>query len=88
MSETCSIDSGVPQGTVLGPPLFKVSIDDLEDEVIERQLDVLVKNSQTKQDTTGAKVVEEEEDRRKLQQALDCLCDWVDKWSMAFNFTK
>jgi hypothetical protein len=39
-------------------------------------------------DTKGAKVVEKEEDRRKLQQALDCLCDWADKWGMAFNLAK
>jgi ribonuclease P/MRP protein subunit RPP40 len=23
-----------------------------------------------------------------LQEALDCLCDWADKWGMAFNISK
>jgi ribonuclease P/MRP protein subunit RPP40 len=33
-------------------------------------------------------VIEGEEDRQKLQQDLDCLCDWADRWGMAFNFEK
>jgi hypothetical protein len=28
------------------------------------------------------------QDRDKLQQALDCLCDWADKWGMSFNLAK
>ncbi len=28
------------------------------------------------------------EDRDKLQEALDCLCDWADKWGMSFNVSK
>jgi ribonuclease P/MRP protein subunit RPP40 len=70
----------------LGPPLFTVYLDDLEDEVIEKLLDVLV--MKFADDTKGAKVIEGEEDRQKLQQALDCLCDWADRWGMAFNLKK
>jgi hypothetical protein len=70
----------------LGPPLFTVYLDDLEDEVIEKLLDVLVMKFADY--TKGAKVIEGEEDRQKLQKALDCLCDWADRWGMAFNFEK
>jgi ribonuclease P/MRP protein subunit RPP40 len=34
------------------------------------------------------KVVVNTEDRDKLQQALDGLCDWADKWGMSFNLEK
>jgi hypothetical protein len=86
LSSECEVESGVPQGTVLGPPLFTVYIDDLETEIERRRLDVLVKKFAD--DTKGAKVIRGAEDRDKMQEALNCLCDWADSWGMAFNYSK
>ncbi len=39
-------------------------------------------------DTKGGKVIENTEDRDKLQRTLDCLCDWAENWGMSFNLAK
>jgi hypothetical protein len=85
-SEDSPVDSGVPQGTVLGPPLFTIYIDDLEVEIKKQELEVKV--VKFADDTKGGKVIVSIEDKDKLQQALDSLCDWADKWGMSFNLDK
>ncbi len=51
-----------------------------------RLLEVLIKKFAD--DTKVAKVIGDPADRDKLQEALDCLCDWADKWGMSFNVSK
>jgi hypothetical protein len=58
---------------VLGPPLFTVYIDDLETEIDRRRLEVLVKKFAD--NTKRAKVIRCIQDREKMQEALDCLCN-------------
>jgi hypothetical protein len=71
---------------VLGPTLFSIYIDDLEVTIEARKLDVKV--VKFADDTKGGKAVTSTEDRDKLQQALDCLCEWADSWGMSFNLSK
>ena len=72
--------SGIPQGSVLGPILFVIFINDLPD--IEGQVKIFV------DDTKLFKAIHSEEDSRQLQKDLNSLCDWSDKWLFRFNVGK
>ena len=82
-SEASDVKSGVPQGSVLGPVLFDIFIDDL-DECAEL-LEILIKFAD---DTKGMKEIAGIEDKEKLQQTLDKLVSWAETWGMQFNFPK
>jgi ribonuclease P/MRP protein subunit RPP40 len=77
------VESGVPQGTVLGPTLFSIYIDDLEAEL--KKLKLGVKIMKFADDTKGGRKVDCEADRDSLQRALDCLREWAERWGMSFN---
>ena len=76
-----SVLSGVPQGSVLGPILFLVYIDDLEEGVTGNILKFA-------DDTKLFRKTKEIGDKQKLQNDIDKLVRWSEKWQMLFNFGK
>ena len=74
--------SGVPQGSILGPFLFLIYIDDLP-SVVSSSLVLLFAD-----DTKGFKTIHDQSDAQSLQFDLNALGSWSNKWSVAFNESK
>ena len=73
--------SGVPQGSVLGPILFLIYINDLDDSITSNVLKFA-------DDTKLFRKVNTDGDKQHLQNDLDRLVKWSMKWQMLFNFGK
>ena len=82
-SEWAPVESGIIQGSVLGPTYFTVYIDDI-DECLE-ELSVFKKFAD---DTKLGQEMRTQEDKEKLQRALDKLVEWAETWGMEFNVAK
>ena len=79
-SETCEVTSGVPQGSVLGPLLFIIYINDIgqglsPDTTIRLFAD----------DALLYRKIQSHEDHSILQSDLNRLMDWATAWRMEFN---
>ncbi len=83
-SRQVPMTSGVPQGSILGPVLFIIYINDLEDK-FEDTTSVLLKFAD---DTKLAHQISCNRDSKKLQENLDKLWDWSNVWGMKFNTEK
>ena len=75
-----SVLSGVPQGSVLGPNLCLVYINDLEEGVTCSILKFADDTKMFRKTKIG--------DKFFLQDDIDKLVKWSEKWQMLFNFGK
>ena len=73
--------SGVPQGSVLGRILFLIYINDLDDNITSKVLKFA-------DDTKVFRKIKSDADRQHLQNDLNKLIEWSEKWQMLFNFGK
>ena len=80
-SRSATVDSGVPQGTVLGPLLFLLHINDLP-SVVDSQVRLFA------DDCLVYRPIRSEADQVLLQRDLSALELWGDTWGMRFNATK
>ena len=80
-SQWQTVTSGIPQGSVLGPTLFLIYINDLPD-VVENVVKLFA------DDTKIYSVVNNEYQQLKLQEDLDSLMNWSDTWLLRFNSSK
>ena len=73
--------SGVPQGSVLRPLLFLIYINDLDDNITSNVLKFA-------DDTKVFRKVNTDGNKEHLQNDLDKLVKWSEKWPMLLNFGK
>ena len=78
ISDTLPVLSGVPQGTVLGPILFLLYINDLPEAVTS-------KVRLFADDAILYRKINGQDDMDRLQDDLTKLAQWEEDWSMSFN---
>ena len=73
--------SGVPQGSVLGPILFLIYINDLDQDIWNWLLKFA-------DDTKIFGEVGNSSQQQKMQHDLDLMFNWSQEWQMRFNVDK
>ena len=83
-SDWADVLSGVPQGSVLGPCLFLIYINDL-DNLVDSLVTLIKKFAD---DTKTASIVDTIAQCIEVQKQLDNLTHWEHIWQMSFNTDK
>jgi Reverse transcriptase (RNA-dependent DNA polymerase) len=77
LSSEQEVESGVPQGTVMGQCLFEVYIDDIDD-----MADLIDLLSKFADDCKGQNPVLNDDDRANLQEEINKLYNWAKEWGV------
>ena len=77
-SEIAQVKSGIPQGSILGPVLFTIFINDLPDSV-EGLCKIFADDTKIYNKSTNNQII---------QKDLSSLQDWSDTWQLHFNVGK
>jgi hypothetical protein len=77
-SEQAKVLSGIPQGSILGPILFTIYINDLPNNL----------QSMCKIFADDTKIYNEAENSQMIQGDLGTLQDWTNQWNLYFNVLK
>ena len=80
-SSRFEVKSGVPQGSVLGPTLFLIFINDLPN-VAKTTVKLFADDTKTYTE------IKKPEDHDKLQSTTDAFVEWSKKWELNFNPSK
>ena len=81
LSQWSPVTSGVPQGSVLGPLLFILYINDVP-EVVSSSIKIFA------DDTKVYRSVSHPPQCQDLQSDIDLIVDWSDQWQLPFNEAK
>jgi hypothetical protein len=79
VSEPIPVSSGVPQGSVLGPTLFLIYINDLVDTI---------KHSLITLFADDLKIYNTSDQQKLLQSDLDSLSSWASEWQLSVSHSK
>ena len=80
-SSPCNVSSGVPQGSVLGPVLFLLYINDIAEGICSH-IKLFA------DDCLIYRTIQSSSDQHILQQDLNAFVKWAEKWQMKFNTAK
>ena len=75
------VSSGVPQGSILGPVLFVIFIYDMP-EITHSGIQIFA------DDAKIFKQVNKPEEAQELQEDINSLVEWAERWQMVFNIGK
>ena len=81
-SSSISVTSGVPQGTVLGPLLFLIYINDLPDCIKHSTIRLFA------DDCIIYRPILSDKDTCLLQEDINAIANWASIWLMRFNVSK